>query len=84
MVLYIISFILLTMIKIIYNYLPKKQIVIIEKVRNSVINTVIIDSVSNDIFINGFKHTQKFYNQDINEYAKIIMDRIHSNKIKNL
>ena len=72
------------MIKIIYNYLPKKQIVIIEKVRNSVINTVIIDSVSNDIFINGFKHTQKFYNQDINEYAKIIIDRIHNNKIKNI
>ena len=72
------------MIKIIYNYLPKKQIVIIEKIRNSVINTVIIDSASNDIFINGFKHTQKFYNQDINEYAKIIIDRIHNNKIKNI
>ncbi len=72
------------MIKISKQYIPYNAYIIKEFIRNSVINTVIIDSVSNDIFINGFKHTQKFYNQDINEYAKIIVDRIHNNKIKNL
>ena len=72
------------MIKINKQYIPYNAYIIKEFIRNSVINTVIINLDSRDIFINGFKHTQLYYNQDINEYAKLIITRIHSNKIKNL
>ena len=39
---------------------------------------------SHEVTINNYKHSQLYYNQDINEYAKLIMDRIHNNKIKNI
>ena len=73
------------MIKIHYNYLPTKQIVIEERIKNGVKNTVIIDCLTNDVFINGFKHTQKYYpSNDINEYANMIVNRINEHKIKNI
>lgn len=73
------------MIKIHYNYLPTKQVVIKEYIKNSIKNTVIIDCLTNDVFINGFKHTQKYYpSNDINEYAYMIMNRINERKIKNI
>ena len=73
------------MIKIHYNYLPTKQIVIQEHIKNSIKNTVIIDCLTNDVFINGFKHTQKYYpSNDINEYANMIMNRIKNGKVKNI
>ena len=72
------------MIKISKQYIPYNAYIIKEFIRNSVINTVIINLDSHEVFVNNYKHTQLYYNQDINEYANIIMDRIHNNKIKNI
>ena len=72
------------MLKISKQYIPYNAYIIKEFIRNSVINTVIINLDSHEVTINNFKHTQLYYNQDINEYAKLIMDRIHNHKIKNI
>lgn len=73
------------MIKIHYNYLPIKQIVIEERIKNSVKNTIIIECSTRKIFINGYLHTQLYYNdEDINVYAKILIDRINNGKVKNI
>ena len=72
------------MIKINKQYIPYNAYIIKEFIRNSVINTVIVNLDSREVYINNFKHSQLYYGQNINEYAKIIMDRIHNNKIKNI
>ena len=72
------------MIKISKQYIPYNAYIIKEFIRNSVINTVIVNLDSREVYINNFKHSQLYYGQNINEYAKIIMDRIHNNKIKNI
>lgn len=71
------------MIKIVKVYLPTKQIVITENIKNSIKNTVIIDVDSRKIFINGYEHSQLYYNnEDINVYAHRIVERINSHKTK--
>ena len=72
------------MIKISKQYIPYNAYIIKEFIRNSVINIIVINLDSREVFINNFKHTQLYYNQDINEYAYTIITRLHSNKIKNL
>lgn len=71
------------MIKIMHSYLPTKQIVIQERIKNSVTNTIIIECSTRKIFINGYLHTQLYYNdEDINVYAHRMIERINSHKIK--
>ena len=71
------------MIKIIKTYLPTKRIVITEHIKNSVKNTIIIECDSRKIFINGYLHTQLYYNdEDINVYAHRIVERINEHKTK--
>ena len=70
------------MIKISKQYIPYNAYIIKEFIRNSVINIIVINLDSREVFINNFKHTQLYYNQDINEYAYTIITRLHSNKIK--
>ena len=71
------------MIKITTNYLPTKQIVIEERIKNGIKNTIIIECDSRKIFINGYLHTQLYYNdEDINVYAHRMIKRINDKKIK--
>lgn len=71
------------MIKIVKSYLPTETIIITEHIKNEIRNKVIIDIKSRVITINGYKHTQLYYNSDdIKVYAKILIDRINEHKTK--
>lgn len=71
------------MIKIVKSYLPTETIIITEHIKNEIRNKVIIDIKSRVITINGYKHTQLYYNSDdIKVYAKILIDRINAHKTK--
>lgn len=72
------------MIKIIKQYIPHSGYIIKEFRRNSVINTVVINLDNREVYINGYKHSQLYYNQNVDDYATLIIDKIHNKKIKNI
>ena len=72
------------MIKIVKSMLPKKVIIITERVRNENKNEIVIECDTRKIFINGWQHSQLFYNdgESLETYAKRMFQRINTKQIK--